>query len=502
MHMIFRPTLLSARRRSAALLFALPLSGAACSDHADESVSDVSANGDATTGETSDEPDAKGSGFQRPEPYPGDPLAIAGQTPLAAPLSLGALTATAQGALTTDGMQVLAVNVDGKPDGAPVLTAPEALLAVARNDDDVYVVTRSGMWRRASDGKEVAGPRVNALHAADSGLIGLLGRAGIAVADAALDVEPTTTVLAGSVVRDLAFVGDALVIAGGPAGVQRVVIGPDRAVTVETSYATALPVTAVAALGADHVVAVEAGASIQVLALAQGGFEKVGSLEHDGPGLDVAVLGDGDTSLAVIADTDRATLVDLRDPAAPRWVASQTLGTNGALSVIATSAGVLVRGASAVTALTPALDAIASAIAVEPALIQIEALADLDAGASGVLMRNPGALPLELTEIILSDPRLTANTGQDEGEAIVVEPGDVAFFEIRVAGTAPLEATLSFKTNAVDAPNVSVPVQVNPARLKQGDLAPPFTLVGTEGELVTIGELMGSVIHAKLFNAY
>jgi hypothetical protein len=183
-------------------------------------------------------------------------------------------------------------------------------------------------------------------------------------------------------------------------------------------------------------------------------------------------------------------------------VATESLGTNGALSVIPSATGVLVRGIAGVTALAPDLDAIAPAVRVEPALIQIEALAELDAGASGVLLRNPGALPLEVTGLSLSDPRLTANTGTDDGEALVVEPGDVAFFEIRVAGTAPLTGSLTFETNAIDAPKVSVPIEVNPPRLAAGDTAPPFTLVGTEGELITVGELMGSVIHAKLFNAY
>ncbi|MBT9558002.1 MAG: hypothetical protein IV100_18345 [Myxococcales bacterium] len=501
--MITRPALPTQRRRRRGWLLALPLSVAGCTDEvAAESTADALPTPDTVEAETSPDPDGGGPGFVLPDPHPGDPLTVTGSSPLAAPLALGSMTAVSGGGLVVTGTEVRRVSSDGVLLGEPVLTSPDALLAVEQGDDDVYAVSRNGTWRRASDGKEVAGPRVISLHAVGDDVVGLLGAAGIAVASGTLDDGPLTSAIDGSVVRDLTMVGNDVVIAGGPAGVQRVVIGADRRVTAATRYPTSLPVTAVAALGADRLVAVEAGASIQVLALEQGGFTKLGSLEHEGPGLDVAVLSDADSALAVIADTDRVTLVDLRDPAAPRWVATEPFGTNGALGVIPAEMGVLVRGISNVTSLAPDLDAIAPVALVEPALIQIEALAELDAGASGVLLRNPGALPLEVTGLSLSDPRLTVNTGADAGEALVVDPGDVAFFEIRVAGTAPLDATLTFQTNAIDAPTVTVPIEVNPPRLAAGDLAPPFTLVGTEGELITIGELMGSVIHAKLFNAY
>ena len=468
---------------------------AACSTEATPApgANDVSAADTVTTTDgTMDSPDDGVVGA-----HPGDPIAAGAPTVVGRAVGLATLT-QASGALYTSREREIVRLAAAGPELVATLDAPA--LALTAQGDTLYAVDSAGAWYRVplagEPQKLEAGLVVQRLAVDGDRLVAALGAAGVAVAPLDLSIAPVTVSALGAVRAVLPLEDGLRVLARGQDGFALVKGSwPDAVVVSEVP--TKLPASAVAR-GADGlVVGLEAGGSLHTLVFEGETLTSVGLTPYPGPGLALAIAG----SLAVTADWDRVVLYDVSNTAAPRRLASEHFGQRRAFDLVALDAThVSVRNAAEVTELALDATAVAPELALTPQRIQVEATADFDGGSAGVLFRNKGALPLEVRGLTVDHPRLSLDL--DTSAALSVAADDVAFLELKVTGAEPLEGTLSFSTNEPGEPSYSLPVTVNPKRLSVGDVATPFSMPGTDGELVSLGDLMGRVIHVKLFNAY
>lgn len=475
----------------------------ACSS-ADGSTAAPAGDADAAQAADGDTPGNAGDDVPTVDdtPHPGDPIASAAVGgAVEAPAGFASLARAGEASVTLAGTRVLRY-ADGADAGAEVLALDAPGVAVAATADAVFAVDRAGTWYRAAgaDVVRVAGPVVQRLVVDDDTLVGVLGADGVAVAPLSLATAPVQVTSLGAV-RAVASAGVQSRVVARDLGGFALVTGSWDAPTIVSTLPTKLPASAVTVSGS-RVVGLEGGANLHTLSLEDDALVSVGRAPLKGPGLAVTLVAD----VALVADWDRVIAYDVSDMAAPTRVGSEPLGEQRALDVVTTGEqSAQLRTLAGLRTLT--LDRLAQApeLALSPPRIQIEATAESNGGSAGILFRNNGPVALEVRDLAVNDARLHLDLPSEPGAgepALVVEANDVAFLEIGVTGTAPLSAQLAFTTNEPGREAYAVPLVVNPKRLEVGDPAPDFLLPGTAGEQITLGELMGRVIHVKLFNAY
>jgi hypothetical protein len=127
-------------------------------------------------------------------------------------------------------------------------------------------------------------------------------------------------------------------------------------------------------------------------------------------------------------------------------------------------------------------------------------------GTTGVLFPNTGLGALEINNLKVGSQRITINENEifgsrdKEGVEIYVVPEDTGFISLTAEGTESLDTFLTFTTNDPDNPSVSIPMSINPTRLKPGSPAPDFIAPAVDGQMLQMAQLQGKVVYMKLFN--
>lgn len=442
-----------------------------------------------------------------PDPSPGDPMVRTASRALGGTLRVaGALATSGDSVLVCDGSSVARLSADLADLWTAALESECRAVAVAA--DRVIAATTGGTWSTldlatGTPGATVSGPAPAAIVSTPDRAVAAAGPAGIAIAPADLSSPPTLHAPEIDA-HALALVGDRLAVADGGLGIALLGFTPDDSLELLSSWEAGAheQVTAVAAASDARLVATTLGGGMVVLDAASDTLTAVGTLTLDPRGLplDVAVSPSGD--LAVLADWDRARLVDLSDPSTPTVLADEVFPLEDsvagrALGVAPAADDFVILGIDHVTRLEPHPEVLAPQLWLRPRRLF---LPTTEAGGSAVIiLTNTGRADLQVTSITADTPRIAFLS--PEGGTALIEPGGMEILEFTISGPEPTETTLTVISDDPDTPELQVPVSVAPTLLAPGDPAPDFLVPNLDGELVRLSDLEGKVVYLRMFNA-
>ena len=473
------------------------------------SVDDVG-NDTSTTPTSTIPPLAKGSET--------DPLSRTASLAVAGlPMSPGALAVAGNGRLAyCDGNRVSVVSADDLKPTSAINTLPGACLAVAFDGPEGYASSVGGKWELVvAEGTTEPvfydGPESRALALTRERIYAAAGTQGIA--SALRDQAKATVYGVARDSRDLLVSGADLIVADGQNGILRMALAPDGTPSVKASVEPSDIDWAVAPLDDTHILAARGAAGIAIVDTSNDGLKVTATYDTTVMATDVAA---GPDHLVMVADWAAARLVDFTNPDAPALLAREAFprsagGLGRALGVVYAGGAFTVLGLDHLTRLTanphlktPELEVLRDQVLIEALKCDGTKPDCEDKGSAGVLVRNRGSATLNVTKIVVSDPRLALSIDPSAvpGVDVPITPEDQAgFFEVVATGTTPLDAKLTFETNDPDHAKVELPVRVNPPLLKVGDKAPDFLFPGIDGAAYQLSALGGKVLFMKVFNA-
>jgi hypothetical protein len=424
----------------------------------------------------------------------------------------GAMAATDEAVYACSGNKV--VSFDPCMANTPTeTTLGGACNAIAASSARVVVSSDDGQWQDLSGAKTI-GPSARTLRMNETHIFGALGVDGVAVAPVDLSAGATNYSI-GSDVRDTLPIAGGLAVADGIHGLKWMTLengvpspsaGGDLVVTGAVMALTPISDTQfVAALTGNGIVVVNAGPN---------GLTGAGELDTPGLASAVAVNADG---YGLVADWSHVRLIDMRDPAKMTIIGREPFevgkvggaaasGQFGRALGVASAGGTwLVQSLNAISRVDIDTEVKTPELTLDITSVQITVLPGAS-GTTGVLFPNTGLGALEINNLKVGSQRITINENEifgsreKEGVEIYVEPEDTGFISLTAEGTESLDTSLTFTTNDPDNPSVSIPMSINPTRLKPGSPAPDFIAPAVDGQMLQMAQLQGKVVYMKLFN--
>jgi len=296
---------------------------------------------------------------------------------------------------------------------------------------------------------------------------------------------------------------DKLVIGNGPSGLAIVDISSPSSPAIVKSFKT-FGVGRKVSVNGDfaYVAAVAGGVSVHDLT-ADNPYPPLSSWSTHSSTMDIAVTDEG---LAFVANWEDLVVLDVSEPSAIKFAASELIQSSGASSKVA---GVVAEGNigyvadwSAIGTFVFAADREAPDIHLSKTKVKF-GMVSIKKGKT-ILIRNFGAKDLEVTDVSCDNPLFTIDV---KTPVLTVESGDIDYLEVTFQPTddSEVKANLTLNTNDPDEGTISIPLSANVITGKQvggpfdGEEPLIYQEVNTGKDVTVIGEHAGKVVLLAYF---